>query len=227
MLFPLSGMLDELDKELEQRGVHFVRYADDFVIYVRSKRAWQRVMESVKRYVTRTLKVNEAKSHVAPVSDCSFLGFTIIRGKIRWTDASFREFKRRLKRYTARSWGVSMDHRLACMRRYMRGWMDYYGISEYYRPLPIVDHWLRRRMRMCYWKQWSRCRTRVGHLIRLGAPKKHAIMCGLSRKAYWRLARTLGTQSGMTDRWLAEQGLLSVRELWIAVHYPPDKRKVD
>jgi RNA-directed DNA polymerase len=221
-------MLDDLDRELERRGHRFARYADDFIILVKSRRSGERVLASITRFLTRKLKlvVNEAKSHVAPVSECSFLGFTIVRGKVRWTDSSFREFKRRLKRYTSRSWGVSMDHRLGCLRRYMRGWMNYYGISEYYRPLPVLDSWLRRRVRMCYWKQWRRCRTRVRHLIRLGAPKRHAIMCGLSRKAYWHLARTLGTQSGMTDSWLAEQGLVSARELWIAVHYPPDERKV-
>ena len=170
------------------------------------------------------LEVNEAKSHVAPVLECSFLGFTFIRGKIRWTDPAFREFKRRLKRYTSRSWGVSMPHRLGCMRRYMRGWMNYYGISEYYRPLPGMDQWLRRRVRMCYWKQWRKPRTRIRNLIRLGAPEKHAIMCGLSRKAYWHMARTLASQTGMTNRWLAGKGLLSVRELWIAGHYPEEAR---
>lgn len=222
-------MLDDLDKELERRGHRFARYADDFIILVKSLRSGERVMASITRFLTQKLKldVNETKSQVAPIADCSFLGFTIIRGKIRWTDPSFREFKRRLKRYTARSWGVSMDHRLGCMRHYMRGWMNYYGISEYYRPLPELDSWLRRRVRMCYWKQWRRCRTRVRHLIRLGTPEKSAILAGLSRKAYWHSARTLGTQSGMTNTWLAEQGLLSVRELWIAVHYPPDKRTVD
>jgi RNA-directed DNA polymerase len=221
-------MLDDLDKELERRGHRFARYADDFIILVKSQRSGERVLGSITRFLTRKLKlvVNETKSHVAPISQCTFLGFTVIRGKIRWADASFREFKRRLKRYTSRSWGVSMAHRFGCMRRYMRGWMNYYGISEYYRPLPGLDSWLRRRVRMCYWKQWRRCRTRVRALIRLGTPEKSAVLAGLSRKAYWHSARTLGTQSGMTDRWLAEQGLLSVRELWIAVHYPPDQRTV-
>jgi len=220
-------MLDDLDRELERRGHRFARYADDFIILVKSQRAGERVMVSVSRFLTRKLKlvVNETKSHVAPISDCTFLGFTVIRGKLRWADPSFREFKRRLKRYTSRSWGVSMSHRLGCMRRYMRGWMNYYGISEYYRPLPGLDQWLRRRVRMCYWKQWRRCRTRVRHLIRLGAPAKHAVRCGLSRKAYWHMARTLASQSGMTNQWLEEQGLLSVRELWIAVHYPPEARR--
>jgi RNA-directed DNA polymerase len=222
-------MLDDLDKELERRGHRFARYADDFIILVKSQRSGERVLASITRFLTQQLKlaVNEAKSQVAPVSECSFLGFTIIRGKIRWTDPSFREFRRRLKRYTARSWGVSMDHRFGCLRRYMRGWMNYYGISEYCRPLLDLDGWLRRRVRMCYWKQWRRCRTRVGHLIRLGAPTKHAFTCGSSRKAYWHLARTLSTQRGMTDRWLADKGPLSVRELWIAVHYPDDARPVD
>jgi len=222
-------MLDDLDKELERRGHRFARYADDFIVLVKSQRAGDRVMASITRFLTRKLKlvVNEAKSQVAPVSDCSFLGFTVIRGKLRWTDPSFREFQRRLKRYTSRSWGVSMGYRLRCLRRYTRGWMNYYGISEYYRPLPDLDQWLRRRVRMCYWKQWRKPRTRIRALLRLGTPQRSAISCGLSRKAYWHLARTLATQSGMTNQWLARQGLVSVRELWIAVHYPPEARPVD
>jgi len=222
-------LLDDLDKELERRGHRFARYADDFIILVQSQRAGERVLDSVTRFLTRKLKlvVNDTKSRVAPIGDCSFLGFTVIRGKLRWTDPSYREFKRRLKRSTSRRWGVSMSHRLGCLRRYLRGWMNYYGISEYYRPLPGLDEWLRRRMRMCYWKQWRGTRSRVRHLRRLGTPTRSAILCGLSRKGYWHLARTLATQSGMTNSWLAEQGLLSVRELWVAVHYPPEARTVD
>jgi len=98
----------------------------------------------------------------------------------------------------------------------VRGWMNYYGISEYYRPVPELDEWLRRRIRMCYWKQWRRPRTRMRALMRLGVSRRSAVLAGRSRKGYWHLARTLGTQTGMPNKWLAKQGLVSIRELWIA-----------
>ena len=107
-----------------------------------------------------------------------------------------------------------MEYRLTRLNQYLRGWMGYFGISEYYRPIPKLDSWLRRRIRMCYWKQWNRVHTRIQKLLELGTNRRDAILTGLSRKGYWRLARTLATQSGMTNRWLAKQGLLSIRDLW-------------
>ena len=98
------------------------------------------------------------------------------------------------------------------------GKAGYFGISDYYRPVPETDHWLRRGLRMCYWKQWRRPRTRIRHLLSLGTSRKHAILTGLSRKGYWHLAKTLATQSGMTNEWLAEQGLVSIRARWMTAH---------
>ena len=96
--------------------------------------------------------------------------------------------------------------------------MGYYGISDYYRPIPDLDSWLRRRVRMCSWKQWRRRHTRIQRLLALGTRRKQAILTGLSRKGYWRLAKTLATQTGMTNEWLAEQGLISIRDLWMKAH---------
>ena len=117
-----------------------------------------------------------------------------------------------------------MDCRLKKLAEYVRGWMNYYGISEYYRPIPALDEWLRRRTRMCYWKQWRKTRTKVRNLIRLGTYRRTAILTALSRKGYWHLARTLATQTGMTNKWLARQGLVSIRERWIRIHYPATAR---
>ncbi len=103
---------------------------------------------------------------------------------------------------------------------YIRGWMNYYALSEYYRPLPELDEWIRRRVRMCYMKQWRRTRTRIRNLLNLGASRTQAIPVGLSSKGPWRLARTYASQLGMNNAWLKEQGLVSVRDLWIAFHYP-------
>ena len=142
-------LLDDLDKELEARGHRFARYADDFIILVKSQGAGERVMKSICRFLEQRLKlsVNEKKSKVANVEDCSFLGFIFCRGKIRWSQKAFVEFKRRIRLLTGRSWFVSMDYRLKKLAEYIRGWMNYYGISEYYRPIPGLDEWLRRRIR--------------------------------------------------------------------------------
>jgi RNA-directed DNA polymerase len=108
-----------------------------------------------------------------------------------------------------------MDERRKRLNRYLRGWMNYFGISQLYTPMDELDGWLRRRIRMCYWKQWRRPRTRIGNLLKLGTSKRHAILTGISRKGYWRLSKTLATQTGMTKKWLEEQGLLSIRQLWM------------
>jgi len=219
-------LLDDLDKELGKRGHKFVRYADAFVILVRTERTGLRVKESVTRFLERKLKlkVNQDKSRVSSTDNTNFLGFTFKGTKIRWSDKAFREFKRRVKRLTGRSWFVSMEYRYKKLSQYIRGWMNYFGISEYYRPIPEIDHWLRRRMRMCYWKQWRRPRTKIRNLRRLGTSLKAALGVGLSRKGPWRLARTLATQTGMTNKWLKEQGLVSVKERWVNIHYPATAR---
>ena len=219
-------LLDELDKELETRGHRFVRYADDFVIFVKSVRAGERVRQSLTRFLDKTLKlrVNEAKSQVRPTDQLEFLGFQFKKMSIRWSERAFQEFKRRVKRLTGRSWGVSMAFRLKKLAQYVRGWMNYFGIAEYYRPIPELDHWLRRRIRMCYWKQWRKCRTKVHNLLKLGVPLKAAMSVGMSRKSFWHLSKTYATQLGMTNQWLKEQGLISIKDLWVNMHYPATAR---
>jgi RNA-directed DNA polymerase len=219
-------LLDDLDKELEHRGHSFVRYADDFILLVKSQRAGERVMLSVQRFLERKLKlrINEEKSQVDKTDKTNFLGFTFKGTKIRWSDKAFREFKRRVIKLTGRSWFVSIAYRFKKLAQYLRGWMNYFGISEYYRPIPEVDHWLRRRVRMCYWKQWRYVRTKVRNLLKLGTHPGVAIPMCLSRKGPWRCARTLATQTGMTNQWLMDQGLLSVKELWVNIHYPVTAR---
>jgi len=210
-------LLDDLDKELERRGHRFVRYADDLLIVVRSPRAAERVKAGVTRYLTTRLRlvVNEQKSRVARTDECVFLGFTFRGTKLRWSDQAFADFQHRVRRLTGRSWGVSMDYRLHRLAQYLRGWMAYFGISDYYRPVPEIDQWIRRRIRMCYWKQWRRVRTKVRSLLALGTRRREAILTAISRKSYWHLSKSLATQTGMTNAWLKSQGLLSVRDLWL------------
>lgn len=223
---PLSPLLanvvlDDLDKLLESRALRFARYADDFTICVGSTSAGHRVMQWVKRFLSTKLKlvVNEGKSKVVKTNELHFLGFTFKGKKIRWSDKALNDFKYNIRRLTKRSWGISMQRRYRELRLYIQGWINYYGLSEYYRPLPRLDEWIRRRLRMCYLKQWHKPRTRIRNLIKLGTRTRTAVSLGLSSKGPYRLARTLATQSGMTNKWLAQQGLVSVRELWIKFHY--------
>ena len=213
-------LLDDLDKELERRGYRFARYADDLLILVKSPRTGERVKASVTRYLTRELKlaVNEQKSRVVKTNDCEFLGFTFRGTKLRWSDQAFADFKHNVRKLTGRSWGVSMAYRLDRLVRYVRGWMNYFGISDYYRPIPEIDSWIRRRIRMCYWKQWRWVRTKVRNLLALGTNKRQAILTAISSKSYWHLSKTLATQTGMTNAWLTSHGLISVRALWMRAH---------
>ena len=224
---PLSPLLanivlDDFDKELEQRGHRFVRYADDFLIFVRSKRAAVRIGRNIIRFLKRRLKleINRQKSRIVRGENCEYLGFIFPGKRIVWSSESLANFKYNIRRLTARSWGISMDIRFQKLSSYIRGWMNYYALSKYYRPLPELDEWIRRRVRMCYMKRWRRTRTRIRNLLSLGASKSQAIPVGLSSKGPWRLARTYATQLGMNNAWLKDQGLVSVRELWIAFHYP-------
>jgi len=210
-------LLDDLDKELEVRGHQFVRYMDDVVIFVKTMRAGKRVMASISRYLTETLRlrVNRQKSRVVNVHALEYLGFRFKGIRVYWSEKAFEDFKHRLRGLTSRRWGVSMAYRLERINQYLRGWMGYFGISQFYGPIPELDGWLRRRIRMCYWKQWRRPRTRIQHLLALGTDKRQAILTGISRKGYWRLSKTLATHTGMTNEWLAKQGLLSIRDLWM------------
>lgn len=209
-------LLNELDHELERRGHRFARYADDMVVLVKSRRAGERVMQSLTRYLEGRLKLkrNPAKSKVAKMSECGFLGFTIIRGKIRWLEKKLEAFKHRVRELTGRSWGVSMEYRLHKLGQYVRGWLGYFGISEYYRPIPELDEWIRRRIRMCHWKQWRWPRTKINRLLALGVSLKTAIQHGTSSKSCWHMARTPAMQQALNNDWFLAQGLPSIKTLW-------------
>jgi RNA-directed DNA polymerase len=115
-----------------------------------------------------------------------------------------------------------MAYRIRKLNEYRRGGLPYFGLSPYYRPLPALAAWLRRRLRRCFWKQWRYVRTKVRELLTLGTTKKTALLTALSRKGPWPLSRTLATQTGMPNQWLSESlALVSLRALWIALHSPP------
>jgi RNA-directed DNA polymerase len=114
-----------------------------------------------------------------------------------------------------------MVYRISKLNEYIRGWIPYFGLSQYYRPLPELDAWLRRRLRRCFWKQWRSVKTKVRELLKLGTAKHTALRTALSCKGPWRLSRTLATQIGLTKQRLSETlGIVSIHALWIALHYP-------
>ncbi len=215
-------LLDDLDKELEYRGHCFARYCDDFVILVGSQRAGERVMESITRYLERRLKltVNPTKSKVVKATDAEFLSFTFTGKKIRWSEKSLNRFRQKVLKLTGRSWGVSMDYRLRKLAEYIRGWMGYFRITEYYRPIPKLDQWIRRRIRCCFIKQWRKPKTRFINLVRLGVDKVKAAMIAASNKGYYRLSKTSAVHQALNDSFLANLGLVSLKDLWVRFHHP-------
>ena len=133
------------------------------------------------------------------MSECAFLGFTIKGKKIRWTDKVFANFKHRVKELTGRSWDVSRKYRLHKLGQYLRGWTTYFGIGQFYRPVPELDEWIRRRIRMCYWKQWRWARTKIKNLLALGVSLKSAIQHGVSSNSYWQISRTPVIQQAVSN----------------------------
>ncbi len=219
-------LLDVLDKELERRGHKFIRYADDSAIFVKSKRAGERVLESVSRYLERRLKVkvNQCKSKVGRVKESSVLGFQIHLKKLRTLDCKVKGFKQELKHITRRCPGISIMSRIVRLKQYVQGWMAHYGCGLKYDDAVELDGWIRRRLRMCYWKQWRRPRRRIRELIKLGVRKPDAISMGLSRKSYWRLSKTLATNAGLNNAHFDKIGLISMRTLWCKIHHPVTAR---
>ncbi|WP_240491312.1 group II intron reverse transcriptase/maturase [Pirellula sp. SH-Sr6A] len=211
-------LLDDLDKELEQRGLRFVRYTDDFVIFTRSKRSAERVFESVHRYLTRKLHlvVNLEKSRIVSVDQLEYLGFifTGLRATINVSAQSIHKFKHRIREITGRSRGISMAHRLKELARYVRGWMGYFALASQLKLFASLEQWIRRRIRCCYWKRWRRVRTRIRNLVALGGPRRQAIRHGKSRKGPWHMSKTIASGVGLTNAWLAAQGVLSMKTLW-------------
>lgn len=218
---PLSPLLsnivlDELDKELERRGLHFVRYADDCNIYVRSHRAGQRVMKGITQFIEDKLKlkVNEQKSAVDRPWKRKFLGFSFTfhkeNPKIRISKESIKRFKHRIKRLTSRKKSISMEERIKILNRYLLGWLGYYQLADTPTILKTLDSWIRRRLRMIRWKEWKKVQTRYKNLKRLGINRGKAWEWANTRKAYWRVAKSPILHVAIGDQYWIHQGLKSL-----------------
>ena len=214
-------MLDPLDKELEKRGLRFARYADDFLILMKSARAAQRVMSSIIRFVEGRLQltVNRLKSQAAPLKRCTFLGFAFRRKQVVWSDKALLRFKERVREITSRRRGIDMPSRIRELRRYLVGWMNYFGISHTYRVVLELDQWIRRRVRLCFWKTWKRPGTRRRHLLSMGIGLNEVHLASRSRRGYWWMSGNGLVQRAMDNPWLEEQGVPNLRQQWIELHY--------
>ena len=197
-LSPLLGnvMLNELDKVLEQRGHRFARYADDLMIYCKSKRSAMRIMDRTVSFVEKKLflKVNREKTKVDLAWKLKFLWFSFYKSKgevrVRIHPKSIAKMKAKITLLTGRSFGVSNEERPIKLRRYIMGWINYFKIADIKSLLKRVDEWMRRRIRMIYWKQWKKVRTKLKQLISLGIEKSKAWEFANTRKGYWRISNS-------------------------------------
>jgi len=208
-------LLDELDQELERRGHRFVRYADDCNIYVKSERAGLRVMEGVKRFLTRELKlkVNESKSAVARPKERKFLGFSFTSGETvrrRIAPKAIERFKERIRELTRRTRGISIEQMIGELRRYMIGWRGYFGFCETPSILRDLDMWTRRRLRCFIWKQWKRGKARFKELRNRGIGKDLAAKTAGSAHGPWRLSSSKALHYALPNAFFDSVGLPSL-----------------
>lgn len=214
-------MLDPLDKLIESTGLPFARYADDFLILAQSKAEALAAKRQVEAFVEGKLRllVNQSKSKVAPLKECAFLGFTIHGKKVLRIDKAARRFEERIREVTARSKGISMSQRLKELARYCTGWFHYFKTGLRYAEVLRWDQWIRRRVRLCYWKQWKRPRKRRRMLIQLGINPDEVKLASRSRKGYWRMSSNSLVQAALNDAYLKKQGVPSLRNLWVVFKF--------
>jgi len=217
---PLSPLLsnivlDELDKELEKRGIPFVRYADDCNLFARSKRAGERMMQNITTFIETKLKlkVNREKSAVDRPWRRKFLGFTFTlhpEPKIRISKQSIQRLKQRIRELTSRRKSISMMDRLEKLNRYLVGWLGYYQLAETPSIFSKIDSWIRRRLRMIRWKEWKKIGTKHKNLTKLGINKFKAWEWANSRLGYWRIAKSPILDRALDNQYWLNQGLKSL-----------------
>jgi RNA-directed DNA polymerase len=208
-------LLDELDQELERRGHKFCRYADDCNIYVKSQRAGERVLESLKHFLGEKLrlKVNEAKSAVGKVTSRQFLGFRLLsNGKISLSNKSKERVKDGIRALTKRSRGVSFSKVIEELNVKLRGWINYFKLTESHSKLEELDCWIRRKLRCYRLKQRGKCKSLSNFLMGLGVPEENARKTASSGKGWWRLANAPALKQAMSNAWFDKQGLINLRK---------------
>ncbi|VEF49344.1 transposase [Bacillus freudenreichii] len=217
---PLSPLLsnivlDELDKELEKRGHAFVRYADDCNIYVNTQKAGSRVMASLTSFIEGKLKlkVNQGKSAVDRPWKRKFLGFSFTSGKepkVRIAKESIKRMKQKIRDITSRKKPYPMEYRIEKLNQYLMGWCGYFALADTPSIFIRLDSWIKRRLRMCRWKEWKQPKTKMRKLIGLGVPKWQAYEWGNSRKGYWRISKSPILHKTLGNSYWSTQGLKSL-----------------
>lgn len=211
--FLSNVVLDELDKELEARGHKHARYGDDCNIYVKSKRAGERVKESITRFIEKRLKlkVNEDKSAVDFPRRRKFLGFTFTGGnkpnRRQIAPQSIARFKAKVRQLTRRNQSISMEERIARLSKYIKGWLGYFRYCETLSILEKLDGWIRRRLRCIYWKQWKTFKNRKAELVKRGIPEKQAFYVAWSPKGPWRLSHVPQIRIALNNKYFDLLGL--------------------
>lgn len=215
-------MLNELDKELERRGHRFVRYADDCMIFCKSKKSAQRTLENIIPFIEEKLflKVNRKKTGVAHISKVKYLGYSFYRhkGKCRFRvhPQSVAKMRNRIRELTDRNNGMSNTKREEKYQQYVRGWVNYFKLADMKQLLKETDEWARRRIRAVYWKQWKKIKTKYRMLKALGLEHWRAKELACSRKGYWRMAQVLN--SVITKKIIAKLGYTSMLDYYLIVY---------
>ncbi|MGR6116071.1 group II intron reverse transcriptase/maturase [Aeribacillus composti] len=217
-------MLHELDKELEKRGHKFVRYADDCNIYVKTKKAGIRVMNSITNFIEKELKlkVNKEKSAVDRPWKRKFLGFSFTLNKtpkVRIANESVKRLKNKIREITSRSKPYPMEKRIEKLNKYLMGWCGYFALAETPSKSKELDEWIRRRLRMCLWKEWKTPKTRIRKLRGLGVPSHKAFEWGNTRKKYWRIACSPILHKTLDNSYWKRRGLRSLFERYQALRH--------
>jgi RNA-directed DNA polymerase len=217
-------LLDEVDKELEERGHRFCRFADDCNIYVKSEKAGKRVMESIREIIEHRLKlkVNENKSAVDLVSKRKFLGFSFYFGRdganIRIHEKSYKRFMNKVRDITNRNKGMSIDFRIRKLNEYTVGWVNYFAIAKASSKIIKLESWIRRRLRACIWKQWKKVKTKGQNLMKLGIGKYKAWEFANTRKGYWRISNSPILSITLNNKYLEKLGFKSISKRYQLMH---------
>ena len=214
-------MLNELDKELERRGHRFVRYADDCMIFCKSRKSAERTLKNIIPFIEQKLflKVNRKKTEVAYISNVKYLGYTFYRckGKCRFRvhPKSVAKMRNKIRELTDRNRGISNAEREKKYQEYVRGWVNYFKLADMRKLLIETDKWARRRIRAVYWKQWKRVRTRYRILRKLKLEHWRAMELANSRCGYWRMAEVLNTV--ITKKIIAKLGYTAMLDYYLIV----------
>lgn len=218
-------MLNELDKELEKRGLKFVRYADDCIIVVKSEKAANRVIASITNFIEKKLglKVNVDKTKIARPNDIKYLGFGFYydkNGKVNPKPhiKSIQKFKRKIKRLTKRNWNISLDERIGMINQATRGFINYFKIANMKTHMREITSHLNRRIKAIIWKQWKTCKKRIESLMKLGICKNEAKKLAFSRKGFWKCSNNQIIDSAITSKRLKQKGLVFPLDYYLKVH---------